>query len=265
MSATIGHRRRRRRTTGVPGSDASVVFGVDEVDMARKGAHKPATKSTPIPGAPDRRRRAVMAGHSKDGVLSANDAAEWAVSDPSPEVRAASLSALWRTGALPGELLLGAFEDESPKVRRRACDLAGRLLNTGDEALWCQLVNALIAALRDPDSLVAETSAWALGEVGPDERRISGTTALESLCRTARSHPDPLCRESAVAALGALGDPRGLGAILDALDDRPAIRRRAAVALAPFDDRRADDALRRCLEDRDWQVRQVAEELLADR
>ena len=42
------------------------------------------------------------------------------------------------------------------------------------------------------------------------------------------------------------------------------MRRRAAVALAAFDDPVAEEGLRRCLEDRDWQVRQVAEELLAD-
>jgi HEAT repeat protein len=54
-----------------------------------------------------------------------------------------------------------------------------------------------------------------------------------------------------------------LPAVIDALDDKPAIRRRAAVALAAFDGPAAEAALRRCLEDRDWQVRQVAEDLLA--
>jgi HEAT repeat protein len=72
-----------------------------------------------------------------------------------------------------------------------------------------------------------------------------------------------LCRESAVAALGAIGDPTGLPAILAALDDKPAVRRRAAVALAAFTGPSVEAALRRCLDDRDWQVRQVAEDLLA--
>jgi HEAT repeat protein len=40
-----------------------------------------------------------------------------------------------------------------------------------------------------------------------------------------------------------------------------AIRRRAVIALAAFDDPRVEDAWRRCLEDRDWQVRQAAEDL----
>ena len=55
----------------------------------------------------------------------------------------------------------------------------------------------------------------------------------------------------------------GLPAVLAALEDKPAIRRRAAVALAAFEGPEVEAALRRCLEDRDWQVRQVAEDLLA--
>ena len=66
-----------------------------------------------------------------------------------------------------------------------------------------------------------------------------------------------------MAALGAIGDPAGLSAVVAALEDKPAIRRRAAVALAAFEGPEVETALRRCLEDRDWQVRQVAEDLLA--
>ena len=55
-------------------------------------------------------------------------------------------------------------------------------------------------------------------------------------------------REAAVAALGAIGDDRGLDAILAATGDKPAIRRRAVLALAPFvapdHDRAADVAER---------------------
>jgi HEAT repeat protein len=55
----------------------------------------------------------------------------------------------------------------------------------------------------------------------------------------------------------------GLPAILRATGDRPAIRRRAVLALAPFDGPEVTAALRRALEDRDWQVRQAAEDLLS--
>ena len=67
----------------------------------------------------------------------------------------------------------------------------------------------------------------------------------------------------AVAALGAIGDRSGLPAILAGLEDKPQIRRRAArFALAAFDGPEPDAALRRCLKDLDWQVRQAAEDLL---
>jgi HEAT repeat protein len=42
------------------------------------------------------------------------------------------------------------------------------------------------------------------------------------------------------------------------------VRRRATVALAGFDDPRAEPALRRAAEDRDWQVRQAADELMEE-
>ncbi|HLH46072.1 MAG TPA: HEAT repeat domain-containing protein, partial [Acidimicrobiales bacterium] len=71
-----------------------------------------------------------------------------------------------------------------------------------------------------------------------------------------------LCREAAVAALGAIGERAGLPAVLAALGDRPQVRRRAVIALAPFEGAEVDAALRRALDDRDWQVRQAAEDLL---
>jgi HEAT repeat protein len=73
-----------------------------------------------------------------------------------------------------------------------------------------------------------------------------------------------LAREAAVAALGALGDPAGLPAVLAGCNDKPAVRRRAVLALAPFDGPEVDAALRAALDDRDWQVRQAAEDLLEE-
>ena len=65
-----------------------------------------------------------------------------------------------------------------------------------------------------------------------------------------------------MAALGALGDPAGLPSILAATNDKATVRRRAVIALAPFDGPEVDAALERAREDRDWQVRQAAEDLL---
>ena len=71
-----------------------------------------------------------------------------------------------------------------------------------------------------------------------------------------------LVREAAVAALGSIGDERGLAAILAGTQDKPAIRRRAVLALAPFEGHEVDEALARARNKiRDWQVRQAAEHL----
>src|SRR5205814_10079780 len=112
--------------------------------------------------------------------------------------------------------------------------------------------------LADDDPSVVETACWALGE-----RADGARSAVAALATVAIDHGDPLCREAAVAALGAIGDPSGLPAILAATGDRPAVRRRAVLALAPFDGPDVDAALQRALTDRYWQVRQAAEDLLA--
>ena len=53
--------------------------------------------------------------------------------------------------------------------------------------------------------------------------------------------------------------------MLAALADKPAIRRRAVVALASFDGDEVEAALARAATDVDWQVRQAAEDLLGER
>ena len=58
------------------------------------------------------------------------------------------------------------------------------------------------------------------------------------------------------------GDPAGLSAVLAACRDKPAIRRRAVLALAAFEGPEVDAALQAALEDKDWQTRQAAEDLL---
>ncbi len=85
-----------------------------------------------------------------------------------------------------------------------------------------------------------------------------------ALAEVTRVHRDALAREAAVAALGALGDVDALPVILDACRDKPAVRRRAVLALAPFDGPEVDAAIEAALTDRDWQVRQAAEDLRGD-
>ena len=110
---------------------------------------------------------------------------------------------------------------------------------------------------QDEDYLVVETACWAIGE-----KENPSLDLINKLCLIADSHEEQLCREAAVAALGSIGSPLGLETVLAALNDKPAIRRRATIALAAFEDPKVDEALKKSLDDRDWQVRQIAEDLL---
>jgi HEAT repeat protein len=173
-------------------------------------------------------------------------------SDPDARVRAVALAALVRatTRAVSAPVWKRAAADPDASVRRRAAQLAPRLGRSAPNA-------SLLALVADSDAWVAEAAAYAIGEHPRPSRRA--VTALES---AATSHPDALVREAAVAALGAIGDPATLPAVLHGCDDRPAIRRRAVLALAAFEGAEVEQRLHAALEDRDWQVRQAAEDLL---
>jgi HEAT repeat protein len=195
----------------------------------------------------------VLAGHRGD-----EEFARAHLHDADPTVRAAAVSALSRMERLTAADVLTALDDPAPSVRRRAARASAQgALVAAWPPDWPDLRTRLIARLSDPEPLVVEMSCWALGE-----REDAAATGV--LSTVATEHPDLRCRESAVAALGAIGDPAGLPAVIAALGGRPTLRRRAAVALAGFDGDEADQALRACLQDRDWQVRQVAEALLRD-
>ncbi len=190
-----------------------------------------------------RRQRAVEAGHA-----GMPDVARELLSDPSPRVRSAALGALARLDDLATTELAAALQDPQSEVRRRAAQLAATTT-----------APPLLDTLADPDPTVVEMTAWALGE-RPLE--VVSEAELVSLRAVAAGHDDALCREAAVAALGALGDEEALPIVLTALEDKPAIRRRAVLALAAFEGEQVTAALRRATGDRDWQVRQAAEDLL---
>ncbi len=197
-------------------------------------------------GPDERRRAAVLAGHAGDvGTARAQ------LVDPVGRVRAAALGALHRAGGLRAEDLETALIDADAEVRCRALEVVAAL--TGGGASSNVRVTPL---LHDPDPVVVEMAAWASGERVPAE-----PDAVAVLADLVTNADDALVREAAVAALGSLGDPQGLAAILAATTDKATVRRRAVLALAPFDGEAVDDALRRALEDRDWQVRQAAEDL----
>jgi len=207
----------------------------------------------------DRRRQAVLAGYHGDPA-----GARTLLFDPEPVVRAAALGALHRmagdrtTDGLSDLELTNGLTDSDPAVRRRALEvLAG--WDSASDVHW----KALVALLADDDQSVVEVACWTAGEhpewsdhtVGPLSV-VAGTSKLNN------GHDDYLCREAAVAALGAVGHAGGRASVLAGLSDRPAVRRRAVLALASFEGDDVEAALRSALTDRDWQVRQAAEDLL---
>ncbi len=229
---------------------------------------------------PARRRHIAVAGHTGD-----LPTARAGLDDPDPLVRRTALRAVGRLHGLLIADILRALADPEPTVRRRGVELAPLTASGADGR--AAVLEGVRRLLTDPDPLVVVAGCWTLGELisggdgcgdstdaGAAGRQTTGSptaggplpaaSAVAALTEVAREHADQRCREAAVAALGAIGDPAGLPAVLGGLDDRPAVRRRAAVALAAFDGPEVEPGLRRCLEDRDWQVRQVAEVLLAD-
>lgn len=225
------------------------------------------------------RRRAAIAGHTGD-----IDTATELLHHHDPKVRGTALGALNRLGALDEHELCLALTDPDAGVRRRACEETARwhhgpdtgdttdrgvtLDATLDETLDAvpdavpdaplpgALAEALTDRLLDTDDTVVEIAAWAWGEHPPAIDR-----AFDLLLTITTEHTDALCREAAVAALGALGDPRAVPTILRATTDRATVRRRAIIALAPFDGPEVAEAIEHARSDRDWQVRQAAEDL----
>lgn len=199
-----------------------------------------------IPDPLRRRRTASIAGHRGDVATAAA-----LLDDADGSVRSAALGAVHRAGGLTQAHLEQALADPDPSVRRRALEVVAALTGGGAAAGV-----AIVGLLHDTDPTVVEVAAWASGERDPAE-----PGAVTALCGLATDADDALVREAAVAALGSLGDPAGLPAILAATSDKATVRRRAVLALAPFDGPEVDDALARATTDRDWQVRQAAEDL----
>lgn len=208
------------------------------------------TRDPNLAAATGRRRTAAVAGHRRDA-----DTARQYLDDPVGDVRATALGALLRAGALTPDDLAVAVVDDDPVVRIRAAELIADLGGGGPATTV-----ALVPLLDDPDPAVVEVAAWASGERSPAE-----PGAVERLAALAVTSEEAMVREAAVAALGSIGDPAGLPAILAATGDKATVRRRAVIALAPFEGPEVDEALERALVDRDWQVRQAAEDLAPDR
>jgi HEAT repeat protein len=143
------------------------------------------------------------------------------------------VSRLRKRRDVPG--LVSALRDGGVRARRAA---ANALIEIPDP----RTIDALLAALDDPDELVRLNAALALGEL---QGRPELPTIVEPLSRALRD-PSPYVRAMAASALGRGKDPRAVGPLVGALDDDDAGVRAAAEAVLPtFDDPAAQEALAR--------------------
>lgn len=177
------------------------------------------------------------------------------LSDSSPRKRAIAYSALVRRNPENALSTLNQLAtDEDWHVRRRIAELA---IDLGRNS-----TNALLSLTDDKNDLVREMACFALGELyeNASEENIDITPIVELLISNFH-HDDPLVRESAIAALGNIGDERSRETVIAACSDKAPIRRRAVVALSAFVGDDVDAALDTALNDHDWQVRQAAEDI----
>ena len=163
--------------------------------------------------------------------------------------RVLALRGLARRAEMTDELWRRVLGDGDVELRREALE---RLAHDPEDS--SPVLDVVVALLGDDDALVVEAAAFALGEHLYE-------AAVGALCDVASGHDDARCRESAVAALGAIGDDRGRLTILAALQDKPAVRRRAVVALSNFEGTDVESALDLAADDRDWQVRSAVAQL----
>lgn len=201
---------------------------------------------------PPSRIEVAVAGYRNDP-----ETARLGLSSTDARVRSGALTALARASALETAMLLNGLTDPTPSVVRRAVELSST------ESRGATAVDdSLLTHLRSDSQMLVEVAAFALGE---RHQEASASTLVDAvvaaLSRVAVEHADPLAREAAVAALGSVGLPSGLAAVLSATTDKATVRRRAVLALAAFEGEEVNEALHRARTDRDWQVRQAAEDL----
>ena len=169
-----------------------------------------------------------------------------------PRQRILALRGSVRQGLMNAERWLRALQDRNPVVRREALRLLAY-----ESVTDTRIFDAVRSLLHDEDPLVVDAAVFVIGE----HVVLDG---VDELCQVAEVPEDARCRESAIAALGAIGDERGRATILRSLEDKPPVRRRAIVALVNFEGPDIEEALERASDDRDWQVRAAVNQLGRD-
>ena len=129
--------------------------------------------------------------------------------DPNPDVRIDAIKALAKSGDLEAVApLITALQDKSESVRGGA--LQG-LKDIGPPA-----VPLLIVALKNPDRRVRRKASCVIDNIGDELEEIGDFRAVEPLI-DALKDPTSVVRSHSVTALGKIGEPQSLPAVISAL------------------------------------------------
>lgn len=196
-----------------------------------------------------------------------------ALNDEDEDVRIHALQALAEIGdtrAVPA--ILERLDDRSPAVQVVAAEALGQCgdaravepllerLKSDDEAILLRAISALrrlkdvrsaqalVGLLTDERDVVRQRAVDSLGQIGDAEI----AQRLEQVLKYDRSE---LVRASAAKALGGIGDPGAIDALLDALRDEFPVRCRAVVSLGAIRDDAALPAIAALLRDAAPEIR----------
>jgi len=151
-----------------------------------------------------------------------------------------------------------AFRDENPQVRDGAFRLAERLNNTEVERLLLECI----------ESEKGEAAAEAIKCLG----RLKRAGSVERLISAMKSTKEEACLIACCQALGQIGDPASIEPLANILRPKSfflwkksysdEVRANAAFALTQINDPCINDLLRRCAQDEDQRIREIARSVL---
>ena len=201
-----------------------------------------------------------------------------ALQDESESVRGRALQGLKDIGSPAVPLLIIVLKNPDPRLRRKASCVIDNIGYELKDIRDLRAVEPLIAALKDPTSVVRSHSVAALGKIGGPQvlpavisalkteavrsildigvcyRAIEAThrlgeTTAEFLI-PALKHPDAAIRRKAATLLGKTGEAGAVDLLIGALkDEHPRVRSRAAHALGRIGNPGAVESLTVALKD----------------
>jgi len=170
------------------------------------------------------------------------------LNNPNSLMRNNAVEALVRIGVPAFEAVVKASKSTDEVVRRKTCDILGRMGNP-------KSIPHLIRLLNDQDRYVRRRAAKALLRIGDKSAVIPLMNALQD--------SEKKVRYRSAEALGKIGDNRAVGALIKSINDQSStVRRKVIVALGEIGDNQAVTPITCCLKDNSSHVRSTAKKTL---